>query len=79
MATLAVIDEPLSDADRSYGYRFGCEGIVAIPQACEMLGGVSEATLFRRIADDKFRVGREGGRTVICKKSLINYIASLER
>ena len=34
-----------SIADRTYGYAFGCDGLVGLECAAEMLGGVSRDTL----------------------------------
>lgn len=79
MVSLMAVNAPENEADRRHGYRFGCEGIVDIPTAAERLGGVSVCTVFRRIAANKFRAGREGNRTVICIRSLNDYIASLEK
>lgn len=77
--SLAVADTDSTEADRKHGYRFGCDGIVNMKQAAEMLGGVNERTVVRRIDAGVFRVGREGGRVVICKRSILDYIASLEK
>lgn len=77
--TLAETPVTLTDADRKCGYRFGVDGLVTIADAAKMLGNCSERTVERRLADGLFRCGREGGRCVICKRSLTDYIATLER
>jgi hypothetical protein len=71
---------PLAGADKQYGFRFGCDGLMSVPQAREFLGDISKHTLYRKIRAGLIRKGNigEGGRTVICRRSVIEYIATME-
>lgn len=76
---IAVAKQELkSPADKRYGYAFGCEGTVSLKDAMEALGKVSRATIDRRLEKGLLRKGKDGGRVVICAKSLRNYLHSLE-
>lgn len=74
--------QPLSTPDdRSWGYRFGCDGVVTKREACRLLGDVHERTLYRRIAERVLRKGyakpnqkRSGLR--ICRRSIEDYLAA---
>lgn len=77
--SLTVIHTAETDSDRSWGYRFGCDGIVSLADAAVMLAGVSTRTVERRIVDGLLRPGKLGGRLVICRRSLNEYISTLEK
>jgi hypothetical protein len=66
---LTVVNAELGDADKKWGYRFGVDGIVKC----------SVETVERRIRDGDIRSGKDHGRLVICKRSLTDYIAGLEK
>jgi len=76
---LTVINATSNESDLRYGYQFGVDGLVTVEQVSEMLGGPSIRTVERRIRSGKFRTGRDEGRLVICKRSVLEYIAGLER
>ncbi len=69
----------MGDADRMHGYKFGCEGLTTVPEACEKLG-VSRDTLDRLIHRGVLRKGKDPitGRVSICRKSVDVYIAGIE-
>lgn len=72
-----------SPAEKRWGYPFGEKGLVPIADAAELLG-VSERTVERRIEEGYLRRGYakpgvpQSG-TVICRRSLMDYLASCER
>jgi hypothetical protein len=76
---LTVVNAELGDADKKWGYRFGVDGIVNPKDAAELLGKCSVETVERRIRDGDIRSGKDHGRLVICKRSLTDYIAGLEK
>lgn len=78
MMATATKSELQSPASMRWGYEFGCDGIVSIREAAKMLGGVSLTTVYRRISEGLLRHGVDGGRAIICRRSLTEYIASLE-
>ncbi len=80
MATLTVVnDDTLSPADRAHGgKKFGCSGVVNLETAIEMMGNVSRQTIDRRVIEGKIRKGKEGGRLVFCRQSIIDYLRSIE-
>jgi len=80
MTTVTMIDE-LIGADAEFGYRFGCDGLTSLNEARSILGGVSTDTVDRLAVENLIRKGKRrgpNGRIVICRRSLMNYIASLE-
>ncbi len=80
-ATLSIVgsDGP-TEADEKFGYEFGCDGLVSRDEACQLLGGVSVDTLEDLYRENKIRKGKMPGRRVvgICRRSLRNYIRSME-
>ncbi|MEQ8852866.1 helix-turn-helix domain-containing protein [Gimesia sp.] len=75
-----------SPADKKYGYTFGCDGVVDYSTAARMLG-VCKRTVERYVENQdefkRFRVGRHPGKKnqkcVICRRSLNDYIRSIEK
>lgn len=74
----ATKDELKTPADKQYGYRFGCDGLIGFDEARELLGGVCRKTLYRRIEEGLIRKGNIKKKSVICRRSLVEYISSLE-
>jgi hypothetical protein len=77
---LAVVsDEELSPADRAHGGKvFGCAGVVDLEGACEMLGGASRQTIDRRVLEGLIRKGKDKGRVVYCRQSILDYLRKIE-
>lgn len=69
--------ESWSLSDRLHGDAFGCEGLVRIADACKFLGGISQQTLRRIVADGRLRLGKFPGwqTSVICRRPLREYAA----
>lgn len=69
-------------ANKKYGYSFGCDGVVNIAGAAELLGVSSENTVKKYADERRFRSGKhEGGecaRNVYCRRSILDYLDSLE-
>ncbi len=82
-AATITLAEPTAEritADEKWGYRFGVDGVVSQAEASKLLANASVSTLERRAADDLIRDGKDGERRVVyCRRSLMNYIASLEK
>jgi hypothetical protein len=81
MATATKTQKP---ADQRWGYRFGCDGIVPSDEARTLLGGVCDRTLRRYRSRNLIRVGyRQPGNpasgVVVCRRSLMDYLASCEK
>ena len=74
-----VQDELTNEADRKHGYRFGVDGLMNIEEVAKVLGGCTTRTVENRIADGCFRSGKDKGRLVVCRRSLMDYIAGLEK
>lgn len=79
MATSITSTNALKGADKSFGYAFGCEGLVSTEEAMQILA-VSRYTLDRRVADHSLRKGRHpgGGRVAFCRRSIREYLARME-
>ena len=73
-------DDAMSVADQHFGFTFGVDGLMSYEQACEFLGGISVSTLKRLLEDGPIRRGRHphGRRVVVCRRSVMNYIADME-
>ena len=69
----------LNEADRKYGYRFGCDGLMSIEETCEFLN-ISRWTLNARIDAGHIRKGKhlDGRAVVICRRSVQEYLSRLE-
>lgn len=70
--------------DRQWGYTFGCDGLLTIDQVQEVLP-VSRKTIYRLCADRLLRKGknpqhdpRSSGAVFICRRSLSEYVRSME-
>jgi excisionase family DNA binding protein len=70
-------NKALEGADKEWGFRFGAEGTMSIEQVQGFLG-VSERTVYRLIDDGVIRRGKIRGKPVICKKSVLAYLATTE-
>lgn len=68
-----------NNADTSYGYAFGIDGVVSMQETCKLLGDVSRDTVDRLCEARKLRRGKTDGLVRICRRSLTNYIRSLEQ
>lgn len=73
--TKELIDPTLTEADKAFGYKFGCDGLRKVVDAAEFLG-VSRQTIYRYGVEGKVRIGN-GGR--VCFRSLQNHAHSLEK
>ncbi|QDU82633.1 hypothetical protein Pla110_43940 [Polystyrenella longa] len=61
-----------------HGYEFGCEGVVPIKEAAKIIGA-SLHTVRRRVDEEQLRMGKDGSRrTVICRRSIREYLRSIE-
>jgi hypothetical protein len=71
--------EALEGADKQWGFKFGCDGVMRFPDACKHLG-ISRGTLERRVAADLLRRGQHpgGGGLVICIRSMEIYKSGME-
>lgn len=67
----------VSPSDVDWGYRFGIDGVMSMGTACELLD-VSRETVRRRAGEGRLRMGHDGGRVKICRRSLLDYIKQLE-
>ena len=80
---MVMTKQPLqTPAEKRWGYRFGERGVVPIAEAASLLGK-SERTVERRIEQGYLRRGYakpgvpQSG-IVVCRRSLDDYLASLE-
>ena len=75
---ITVVDTSSTPADRKFGYRFGVDGLMAQEEAIEFLGNPSLSTIDRRVEEGKLRRGKDKGRVVLCRRSVVEYVASCE-
>jgi len=80
MASKAPQQE-LNGADQRFGYKFGCDGLASVSEACELLGAISVDTLERLRNEGRIRIGKFPGRRtrVVCRRSISEYTAGLEQ
>jgi len=64
-------------ADAEWGYRFGIDGVVTMREACELLA-LSHDTIKRRAAEGRLRLGNDGGRIKVCRRSIADYLSEIE-
>lgn len=67
-------DATWTDADKKWGYKFGCEGLRSVEGAADFLDK-SRATVYRLVNEEKIRKGKDGN---ICFRSLQDHAHSLE-
>lgn len=77
--SLTVVNTEQSEAERKWGYQFGIDGTVDLEEAAKILGGCDTQTVERRIAAGFLRVGKDVRRVIICKRSLMQYLARCEK
>lgn len=69
-------------ADKKHGYTFGCEGVVDLDTACNLLGVAAKSTVTNYAEKGFIRIGQHKGsktaKKVICRKSIDEYLSSLE-
>lgn len=64
-------------ADDAYGYTFGVDGVVSRETAQQLLD-CHHATLYRLCKKGLIRRGRLGKRARFCRRSITEYMRSLE-
>lgn len=69
--------EKLEGADRKWGYRVGEEGTLSLQDAEEMLS-CSRTTVWRLVKEGKLRKTTVRNKPVICRRSVLLYLAKNE-
>ncbi len=66
--------------DQRYGYEFGCDGLVSVQKARDLLADCSADTIKRLCGEGKLRKGKMPGRRTkgICRRSIMEYIKTME-
>jgi excisionase family DNA binding protein len=67
----------LTGADKTWGFLFGVDGLLTLDQAQGFLG-VSQRTVYRLLDDGVLRRGKVRGKVVICKRSVLEYLKTVE-
>ncbi len=70
-------DTTTRPANREYGYQFGCDGVMTVPQAMAFLS-CSRSAVYRLIKDGKIRRGKLGPAARICRRSIAQYLDTIE-
>lgn len=87
MATLMKppADE-MTEADKAFGYRFACDGLMSLEEARQWLGNVSESTLDRWATElvgdtGRTRIRKEsrGRRKMFCRRSVKEFASNGDR
>jgi len=75
----AAQDDALNVADKRWGYKFGCNGLMRTAEVCQHLS-ISRWTVDRLAEDGRIRKGKDANcnRVVFCRRSIDAYVASLE-
>lgn len=74
---MVAANEKTSPAEEAYGYPFGVDGVVNKTTAQELLA-CHHATLYRLCKKGLIRRGRLGGRARFCRRSITNYLRTIE-
>lgn len=78
---MSTAAENLTGADAEWGYRFGCDGVLGTAAACDFMS-TSRWTLERLVDAGQIRKGKAdngpGGAVKFCRRSLKDYLATLE-
>ena len=74
---MVTASETMSPAERKFGYPFGVDGVIGRKQA-EQLLACHTATLYRLCQKGIVRRGRLGGRARFCRRSITEYLRSIE-
>jgi hypothetical protein len=73
---IAPNTQHMSPADRQFGYEFGCEGVVSMKAACELLD-LHRVSVWRLSKQGLIR--RNNARyPKFCRRSILNYLKSTE-
>lgn len=67
----------LQGADKQWGFKFGVDGLLTIEQTQTFLG-VSQRTVYRLINDRSLRRGYVRKKPVICRRSVAEYLRTVE-
>jgi excisionase family DNA binding protein len=51
--------------------------LISIPEACEILGGICRATLYRLVKSEKLKLVKVGSRSFVPDTSLASYLNEL--
>lgn len=63
--------------DTEWGYQFGVDGVCSLQEAMELLA-LSRDTIKRRANDGLLRLGEDGGRVRVCRRSIQEYLRGIE-
>jgi hypothetical protein len=67
----------LIGADKTWGFRIGCEGMVSIREAMRHLG-VGRTKVWQLQKEGKIRWGNIGRKVVICRRSMNEFLKTVE-
>lgn len=80
---MATTKQKPQTADDKFGYVFGCEGVADLSEACQLLGVSSFNTVRKFHENGWIRMGKHKGgsyaKNVVCRRSIREYNASLEK
>lgn len=73
-------DLKIKTAADDWGYPFGTDGVLGADETRELLGNISWSTLWRLADANRIRKGKMvgGQKTFYCKRSVMEYIESME-
>lgn len=75
-------NDELTGADAKHGYRFGCDGVVDLATACDLLGLSSKSTVTEYGKRGFIRIGKHkagpSAKSAVCRRSIAEYLATLE-
>jgi hypothetical protein len=71
------METKLSGADKSWGFRFGVDGVVSVRDAIRHLS-IGRTKLYELFDAGLLRRGHVGTKVVICKRSMSEYLKTVE-
>lgn len=69
--------EKLSGSDRTWGFRFGIDGTASVEEAMGLMS-VKKTKFYELVKARKIRCGKMERKTVVCRRSILEYLGSIE-
>lgn len=67
----------LTGADKTWGFRFGEDGVVSVNEAMRILS-VGRTKLYELFDDGKVRRGNIDRKVIVCRRSILEYLKTVE-
>lgn len=69
--------EKLTGADQEWGFRFGVDGVLSVREVLKHLS-IGRTKLYELFDERKLRRGHIGKKVVVCRRSIQEYLKTIE-